>query len=91
MPYFVFLSRVAQRPSVAIWPIGLRDHLPRIPVPLREPDPDVIFDLGAALARVYELGAYYLRADYRRDPPPPALPTDDAAHLDAVLQAAGLR
>lgn len=71
--------------------MAFHEPLPRVPVPLREPDPDVSIDLAAALARVYELGAYYLRVDYRRDPPPPALPASDAARIDALLHAAGLR
>jgi hypothetical protein len=90
-PYFVFLSRVALRPQVEIWPIQLDQPLPRIPVPLYGADPDVVIDLGAALARVYELGAYDLRIDYRRNVPPPALPEANAARLAAILQAAGRR
>lgn len=90
-PYFVFLSRVALRPTVEIWPAGMHAPLPRIPVPLRDPDPDATLDLAAALARVYELGAYALRVDYRRDPPPPALSTDETERLAERLRAAGLR
>lgn len=90
-PYFVFLSRASERPAVAIWPLAFREALPRVPVPLREPDPDVSVDLGAALARVYELGAYALRIDYRRAPPPPALPADEDMWLAGRLQAMGLR
>jgi Protein of unknown function (DUF4058) len=90
-PYFVFLSRAARRPTVAIWPITFEAPLPRIPVPLRSPDPDAAIDLGAALARVYELGAYHLRVNYRRPPPAPALSADDAAWLDGRLRSAGLR
>jgi hypothetical protein len=90
-PYFAFLSRAGQRPTVEIWPASSRAPLPRIPVPLREPDPDVSIDLGAALARVYELGAYALRVNYRRDPPPPAPVAEDAKWADALLRAAGLR
>jgi len=58
---------------------------------LRAPDPDVVIDLSAALARVYELGAYSLRVNYQSAPPPPALPAEDAAQLDARLRTVGLR
>ncbi len=34
---------------------------------------------------------YDLRIDYRQAPPPPALPAEDAALLDAHLRARGLR
>jgi hypothetical protein len=90
-PYFIFLSRAGQRPTVEIWPAGLSEPLPRIPIPLRAPDPDATIALAAALARVYELGAYALRVDYRRDPPPPALTAEDAERLAALLRAAGVR
>lgn len=90
-PYLIFLSRTARRPTVEIWPLGFDKPLPLIPVPLRAPDPDVTIDLSAALARVYELGAYHLRIDYRGDPPPPPLPAADTAQVEAMLCTAGLR
>ena len=90
-PGFAFLSRAAQRPTVAIWPLTFRDPLPPIPVPLRLPDTDVTIDLTEALGRVYEQGAYALRVDYRKDPPAPELSAADAGWLDAHLRAAGLR
>ena len=31
---------------------------PAYPIPLREPDPDVLIDLGALVTRVYDLGRY---------------------------------
>lgn len=86
-PYFIFLSRAALRPQVEIWPINLGDPLPRVPVPLQAPDPDAAMDLGAALARVYELGAYALRVDYQRPPPPPPLPPAAAAWAAARIAA----
>jgi len=90
-PYFVFLSRAGQRPTVEIWPLTMRQPLPLIPVPLRQPDSDVTIDLAAALARVYELGAYILRVDYRKAPPPPQCSESDAAWIDGQLHAAGAR
>lgn len=90
-PYFIFLSRAAHRPTVEIWPATFDAPLLPVPVPLRAPDPDATIDLGAALARVYELGAYALRVDYRREPPPPVLSAAEAAVLDERLRAAGMR
>jgi hypothetical protein len=86
-PYFFFLSRADQRPTVEIWPATFSEPLPQLPVPLRTPDPDARIDPGSALQRVYELGAYDLRIDYRRDPPLPALPPADAAWLAQTLRA----
>ena len=40
-PYYVMLSRAERRPRWDVWPIQLMDHLPVLPVPLLEPDPDV--------------------------------------------------
>jgi hypothetical protein len=90
-PYFVFLSRAERRPTIEIWPIGLRDPLPVVPVPLRHPDPDVALDLGAALRQIYDSAGYERRIDYRADPPLPALPAEDAAWLDAHLRQRGVR
>lgn len=78
-PYYVMLSRVTHRPHVAVWPIALNARLPVLPVPLLEPDPDVLLDLGAVVASVYERGGYDARIDYRTPVPPPALDEQEAA------------
>jgi hypothetical protein len=90
-PYFIFLSRAERRPDVDIWPIGLRETLPVVPVPLLAPDPDVALDVGAALRRIYASARYERRIDYRSDPPPPPLSSEDAAWLDERLRERGLR
>ncbi len=87
-PYYVTLSRAERRPVVAVWPIQLRDPLPLLPVPLLQPDPDVPLDLGAAVAAVYERGAYDVRLDYRQPPPPPELSPEEQASVNTLLQAA---
>lgn len=74
-----------------IWPLSLRKPILVVPTPLREGDADVPLDLTQALQRIYASARYDLRIDYAGDPPPPALPPDDAAWLDAHLKAAGLR
>ena len=64
-------------PQANVWPFGLRDTLPAIPVPLDEGDPHAQLDLKAALEAAYEAGAY---GDYAYDAPPePPLPPADAA------------
>jgi hypothetical protein len=65
-PYYVTLSRAERRPSVTVWPIQLKDHLPVIPVPLLYPDPDVSLDLGQLVVDVYERGAYDLQIDRKQ-------------------------
>jgi hypothetical protein len=84
-PYYVVLSRAERRPIVQVWPIQMRDPLPTVPVPVLEPDPDVPLDLEAAVISVYERGGFARKIDYRQAPPPPALSTDEAACVEAVL------
>ncbi len=59
-----------------VYPIALRDRLPRVAIPLLERDPDVVLDLPAVFAEAYEKGAYARRVDYR-EAPVPALQGDD--------------
>jgi hypothetical protein len=90
-PYYVVLSRADRRPTVEVWPIQLADKLPVLPVPLLEPDPDVALDLGAAVAAVYERGAYGQQIDYRQPPPSSPLSQAEAAWLDGLLRESGVR
>jgi hypothetical protein len=75
--YLIALTR-AHSGATAIWPLGLRDTLPDIPIPLREPDADSLLELGLALASVYDEAGYDLSIDYRQPPPPPELSKADA-------------
>jgi hypothetical protein len=56
--YSVMVSRAEQRPEAEFWPIGLRDPLPVVPIPLRAPDRDATLDLQALLQKVYDAGRY---------------------------------
>jgi hypothetical protein len=90
-PYYITLSRAERRPRVEVWPLQLQEPLPILPIPLRAPDPDTILDLGAALAAVYERGAYALLIDYHLPPPPPAFSESEQHWLDTWLQQQGRR
>jgi hypothetical protein len=83
--YLALLTRARTRVATA-WPIGIRDTLPCLPVPLRAPDPDVSLDLGAALMAIYAEARYDLSIDYQQEPPPPTLSADDSAWLRSVLE-----
>jgi hypothetical protein len=85
-PYYVVLSRVNRRPTVEVWPIQLAYSLPLVPVPLLEPDPDVPLDLQAAVASVYERGAYSRAVDYQSPPPPPPLSEEEAEWVAQLLR-----
>jgi hypothetical protein len=67
--YYALLKRRGQGEQFAVWHVDLRDTLPVIAVPLREPFPDALLDLGVALAEVYAHGTYGLRIDYAQSPP----------------------
>lgn len=75
--YCLLVSRVEDRPRAEFWPLGLRDPLPEIPIPLQAPDPDARLELQAVLHRVYD-AAYYRDYIYDGTPWPP-LSDDDAA------------
>lgn len=83
--YYVTLGRSRNRPRVDIWAIQLQDRLPRIPIPLLYPDPDLALDLGAIVHEVYARGAYSRRLDYTQSPPPPELSAEDAQWLQELL------
>ena len=70
------------------WPVGLRERLPTIGVPLREPEADVPLDLQAALDAAYERGGYGRDRDYAAAPPPPKLSAADLAWCKATATAA---
>ncbi len=59
--YSVLVSRAERRLDAGYWPISLRERLPEIPVPIRDPDPDARLDLQAVLDRIYDDAGY---ADY---------------------------
>lgn len=69
--YFVFVSRVAERPLTEVWPIQLRQPLPRIMLPLLPGDADIPFDLQAAFTQAYDAVGYDLILDYIRPPDAP--------------------
>lgn len=74
--YYVLVSRYEQRPKVGVWPIGLRERLPEIPIPLTAPDPDARLDLQQVLHQVYD-GAGYGKYIYSETPEPPLGPDDE--------------
>jgi hypothetical protein len=84
--YSVAMSRGEDRPVAGFWPVGLRDPLPDIPIPLRHPHPDARLDLQGLLHRIYDAAgyAYYLY----EGSPSPALAPDDAEWARQLIPAA---
>lgn len=85
--YYVLVSPYEQRPRTGFWPIGLRDRLPSVPVPLEAPDPPVILDLQTVLDETY-MAAGYGKYIYAESPEPP-LSSDDLAWARQFLPHAG--
>lgn len=74
--YYAIVSRVEERPQVALWPLRLRDRLPDIPIPLRPPHGDASIDLQQLFNKIYDAGGYddYIYAQL----PEPPLKAEDA-------------
>ncbi len=90
--YFVSIRQVKTFPTFALYPITVRQRLPRIFIPLAPEDEKVaVLDLQAIIDRCYEAGAYDDFIDYHSDPPPPAFAPEDAAWIDELLKGKGLR
>lgn len=77
--YYALLRRGNGGGRLEVWYVDLRDSLPRIIVPLRDPHPDVVLDLQAAFATIYARARYAEDVDDTRPVPPPPLRPADAA------------
>ena len=75
--YSVLVSRAEIRPRAGFWPIALRERLPIIPIPLRQPGERAQIDLQEVIHHVYDAAGY---ADflYESQPDPRLLPKDAA-------------
>jgi hypothetical protein len=84
--YLIGLTR-ARSGRTDLWLMTVRDSLPLIPVPLHDPDEDIVLDLPAALNAVYEEAGYDLSVDYGQDPPAPAFAQGDRDWMQALVDA----
>jgi Protein of unknown function (DUF4058) len=75
---YLFTLIRASASRAEAWPLSLRQSLPVIPVPLREPDGDVPLELQLALNTIYAEAEYQLTLHYDLAPPPPVLNPADA-------------
>jgi hypothetical protein len=73
--YGVMVSRVEERPAADFWPIGLRQPLPTIPVPLRPANSHASLELQKLLHEVYDRGTY-AQEIYELEAEPPLDPAD---------------
>lgn len=75
--YFAFVSHANERSYVDVYGWSLRDRLPAIPIPLAEPDPDVLLDLQEVFTTTYDRAGYDYALNYRAPVRPP-LTADEA-------------
>jgi hypothetical protein len=88
--YVTCLHRAGRGRTFEVWLSSIQERLPRVRVPLTERHADVRIDLQSPVDRVYEVGAFARRVDYRRDPTPPLGPAE-AEWADALLREKRLR
>lgn len=90
--YLVLVNRAASRRGMStdyeLYPTGLQEWLPVIPVPLRPDDDDVPLDLQLMVNRAYDGGPYRRMLDYSQSPEPP-LPEDATPWAEELLAEAG--
>jgi hypothetical protein len=85
-PYTLLVSRRMWSPNCRVWPAHFRRPLPRIPVPLSSPDPDVTLELQPLIEAIYARRRYYRAIDYTKPLQPP-LSAEESAWLQGQLQA----
>lgn len=69
----------------SIWPVGLSEPLPTLPIPLLAPDPDVALELNTAVRDIYARARYETRVDYRVAVPAPPLRLTMQSWLEQTL------
>ena len=84
--YLVCVNRWQKRNRYEVYPKSLLERLPRVQIPLVEPDTDVLLDIQAALEQVYAEGRYAKRVRYEQ-PCEPGLTLEDQAWANGRLQA----
>jgi len=86
--YLVCENRaICDRQLFAVHPLTVRDALPRVHVPLAEGDPDVVVDLQAVFARVYENGCYQDCINYNAPCDPPLSREDQEWATQLIREA----
>ena len=88
--YWVCVSRGVSLGEYEIYPISIRKRLPRVSIPLRPPDADVVLDLPSVFDLCYDNGDFAREIDYNAEPEFPLSPAD-AKWADALLRDKGVR
>jgi hypothetical protein len=83
--YSIVISQAAEFPKAGVWPIGLRDRLPTIRIPLSAGEKPIYADLQACHEQSCLEGQYGKDIDYSLPPPAPPLSAEDAAWLAELV------
>jgi len=74
--YFTIISRASKSEFGEVYAWSLQRPLPKIPIPLEDPDPDVFLDLAEVFALAYQRGRYARLINYDRPLDLPLHPLD---------------
>jgi hypothetical protein len=74
--FYAFVSRPRVRPDIDVYAWTLRDPLPSLPIPLAEPDPDVLIDFQSVFTTTYDRAGYDYSLDYTAPLEPPLSKAD---------------
>jgi hypothetical protein len=80
--YYALVCRADQMPRGEVWFFGIRDELPKIPIPLLPGSPECTLCLRECLDRAFEEGRYDEDIDYLQ----PAVPPLSAADAEWAKQ-----
>lgn len=90
LDYLVLVNRSWKRVDTAldfqVFPIGIRDSLPCIPIPLKEGEAEIPLDLQYLMNLAYDGGPYRRGAIDYRHPPQPSLPAELAGWAKEKIQ-----
>ena len=75
--YKILVSRPHRRPKADLMAFGVRDPIPKFPLPLRRGEEEPMVELGRVLHALYDRASYDLRVDYRRSAVPPLSEPDE--------------
>ncbi len=89
--YRIMVARGWERPYAWIIAFDLHEPVPAVTIPLRQSDAGARLALKEILDAIFDRARYDLRLDYGLPPPPPALSREEAAWVDELLRARGLR
>lgn len=85
--FYAFVSRRERRPKAEVYAWSIRRAIPRIPIPLKSPDADVLLDLPSAFKVTYDRGRYDRSLQYDL-PLPLSLSDEDRSWANARAGAA---